>query len=226
MAGEQRLTGLRPHSKLSIVAALYLQDSCGPRLLLRFIISVWRAAAKYGRKWRQLEMESPTDEEIRPKLRSPTHANAPKSSRGVSPPPLNKQGWLDMDNGWQKHKRAPKWLRKPNSIGGPVYFYLPDDTLWMTGPNGLFVRVDGSTGMLAESISVFNSSLQRMVFSSWKCRTSVTRQWRYKIGLFSFADSAASLESNDAYKSAEDCRFTSSDACLLDSIGEDDEQAD
>jgi hypothetical protein len=128
-----------------------------------------------------------------------------------------------MENGWQKHRRAKKWLRKPNNMGGPMYFYVPDDTLWMTMPNGLFMQVDGNTGMLRDTIASFHKSLLRMVFSSWRCQASVTRQWRYKIGLFSFNDSGEAGESHDAFASAEDCRFTSSDACLA-AIDEDEEE--
>jgi len=178
-------------------------------------------------------MDDPADEGPRPKMRSPTHTKvrSPKhkgaiqSRRGVSPPPLNKAGWADMGNGWQKHRRTHKWLRKP-SIDGPVYFYVPDDSLWMTMPNGLFMCLDGCKSVLADSITTFNSSLVQLVFRSWKCKTSVTQQWRHKIGLFNLGDSAGSCESYDAYASAEDCRFTSSDACLVAESSEEEEEED
>jgi len=208
----------KPRSKLFTVAMLTLAAPCGSRPLLHATVGAWRAAAASRRKWRRIHIEDPGDEAPRPHLRTPADAHVPqdKHKRGVSPPPLDVSGWAEMGNGWQKHKRAPKWLRKSTGFGSPVYFYLPDDSLWMTMPNGLFMSVDECSGLLADTRACFNNSLLQMCFSSWRCQASVTRQWRYKISLFGVsAGDLSHAESHDAYASAEDCRFTSSDALLL-----------
>lgn len=119
-----------------------------------------------------------------------------------------------MPNGWQKHKQAPKWLRKSRNLSGPVYFHLPDDTLWMTMPNDLFMQVDECTGVLAATRASFNNSLLRMCFSGWHCQVSIIKQWRFKISLFG-GNADETSESHDAYASAEEARFTSSDALYL-----------
>lgn len=206
------------HSNLFPVAALTLTAPCGSRPLLGVIIAAWRAGAAKCRKWRRLEIEDPTDEGPRPHLRTPGCAHVAQNCRGVSPPPFAQCGWTESGSGWQKHKRAPKWLRKEGGLSGPMYFYLPDDSLWMTMPNGLFMCVDEYDGLLADAASSFNSSLLLMCFSSWRCQASVTRQWRYKISLFGMSAADSTSASQDPYASAEECRFTSSDALMVTSF--------
>lgn len=202
----------KPGSKLFAVAALTLAAPCGSQPFLRATFGAWRVTAAGCRKWRRLQIEDPSDEAPRPRLRTPANVHVPQNRRGVSPPPLHPCGWSEMASGWQKHKRAPKWLRKATGSGGPVYFYLPDDSLWMTMPNGLFMCVDESGGLLADSIASFNSSLLEMCFSCWHRQASVTKQWRYKISLFGSTTAGSTGESHDPYASAEEARFTSSDA--------------
>lgn len=202
-------------SKLFTQAALTLSAPHSSRPLLDAAFAAWRTAAAACRKWRRMEIDDPGDEAPRPRLRTPATIHAPQDKRGVSPPPLGVSGWSDMANGWQRHKRAPNWLRKPKSIGGPVYFYKPDDSLWMTMPNGLFMCADECSGLIAAAATCFNDSLLRMCFSSWRCRASVTRTWRFKMSLFGMSAADSTSASQDAYASAEDVRFTSSDALLV-----------
>lgn len=213
-------TGMARHPKKcsTTPSAAVAPDVAGCRInaprIRAVAFAAWRAAAAAGRKWRRMELEEPGDEAPRPILRSPAQIHVPQQRRGVSPPPMGEAGWIAMSNGWQRHRRSPNWLRKTNNSGGPVFFYLPDDSLWMTMPNGLFMSVDECSGLIAAGIACFNSQMLRMCFSSWRCQASVTRQWRYKIHLFGGSDADLTTASQALYNSAENARFTSSDACL------------
>jgi len=199
-------------SKVFQVAAVTLVAPCGAPLL-QAIVKAWRACAAASRKWRMLKIDDPGEEGERPPLRSPAHVHASQNQGGVSPPPFHACGWHETSSGWQKHRRASKWLRKPGGFGGPVFFFLPDESLWTTTPSGLFMSVDECAGFLTSATNSFNESLLRMCFSTWRTQASVTIQWRYKISLFgSSADDSTMDKSHDSYASAEAERFTSSDA--------------
>jgi len=209
----------RARSKLFSIAALTWSAPYSSKPLLHAAVVAWRTAAAARRKWHRMQIDDPGDEAPRPRLRTPVLSHAPQDKRGVSPPPLGVSGWSDMGNGWQKHKRAPKWMRKAKSISGPVYFYLPDDSLWMTMPNGLFLQVDECSGVLEAAAISHNESLLRMCLSSWQSRASVTRVWRYKMSLFGCNAADSTTASQEAFASAEEARFTSSDALFRDSFG-------
>jgi len=181
---------------------------------LHAIIAAWRTAAAACIKWRRMEIDDPSDEVPQPRLRSPAKVHLARESRGVSPPPFHVGGWSDTGNGWQKHRKAEKWLRKPKGYGGPAFFYLPDDSLWMTMANGLFMCVDEYTESLSAQLASSKNSLLVSCLSSWRCQASITRQWRYKIALFGVSNVDSTSQSHDPYASAEDARFASSDAQL------------
>lgn len=204
----------KPAPKVFTLAAFTLAAPCGSRLQLHVIIAAWRVAAAACRKWRKMEIDDPGEEAPHLRLRTPSKVHLPKQWDGVTPPPFHGSGWADTGNGWQKHRRALEWLRKPKGFGGPAYFYLPDDSLWMTMPNGLFMCVDMCSESLAATVASCKSSLLQSCFSSWRCQASITRQWRYKISLFGMSAADSTTQSHDPYASAEDARFTSSDAQL------------
>lgn len=201
-------------SQLPTSALRTLVTPCGSEPYLHAIIAAWRTAAAAGRKWRRMEIDDPSDEVPQPRLRTPAHVHLAKELRGVSPPPFHVCGWSDTGNGRQKHRKTEKWLRKPKGFGGPAFFYLPDDSLWMTMPNGLFMCVDEYTESLSAKLASSKNSLLVSCFSSWRCQASITRQWRYKIQLFGMNTVDSTSQSYDPYASAEDARFTSSDAQL------------
>jgi len=184
-------------------------------------VAAWHAAVLSRRKWRHMQIDDPGDEAPPPRLRTPVTIHAPQLKRGVSPPPLgvHSSGWSDKASGWQSHKRAPNWLRKPKNFGGPVYFYLPDSSLWTTMPNGLFMQVDECSGVLEAAAISHNETLLRVCLNSWSSRASVTRVWRYKMSLFGCNAADSTTASQEAFASAEEARFTSSDAIFGASFG-------
>lgn len=183
------------------------------------MVKAWQSITQASQKWKHMQIEDTCEEAAPLRLRSPVSVHAPPSGGGVSPPPLTDCGWSDAGTGWQRHLRAPNWVRKPKGLGGPVFCYKPGDSLWMTMPSGLFMCVDNCDGLLEVAAASHHTKLLRTCFSSWRCRTSVSKTWKYKMALFGSSgdDSTAAdscVSSWDAYASAEAERFTSSDAML------------
>lgn len=157
-----------------------------PQMLLRLALAVWVQMAQEARLWQadgaEATLESP---EPRPLLRTAPRGLR-RSRHGISPPPAS--GWMDAGEGWQCHPRAPNWLRKSADSDGPVFFYLPSETLWKETRSGGFVCMSTYHSALTTLISASLGALARSCFAGWRNQACVVAAWRRRIGFMACAE--------------------------------------
>lgn len=149
-----------------------------PELLVRSSFAAWKRVAQENQKWN----DAGTDlcEEDAPSLNVRKAAKGLRHSRqGVSPPP--EKGWSPASRGWQRHTESPKWLRKETELDGPVFFYMPKESLWMVMPNGAFACVDVYHSAVAAFAVATQKGLLRSCLLSWQGQAHTVRLWRQKI---------------------------------------------
>jgi len=154
-------------------------------VLLRALLTAWAQESADARQWRDDDVDGACgiDEVPRPRLRT-----APKglrrTRRGVSPPPLD--GWSEATRGWQRHDKAPNWLRKAIDLegSGQFFFYIPTESLWMQMPTGVFACADTYHSALAVFMSAVKGTHMRTCLLAWRGHVRVTQEWRKKIQFF------------------------------------------
>lgn len=151
--------------------------STTPQFLIRATFGAWQQFRSDAKQWHDSIMDFANDDlASRPVLRKgPKGIRKPR--RGVTPPP--RSGWERVGHGWS---RAGNWLKKKTSdCDGPVYFYVPTETLWHQGVDGSFVCLQTYQAALASLIFKDQQGLQRVVMQSWRNQVLVVQAWRQRI---------------------------------------------
>jgi len=172
-----------------------------PKVLLRAAWSAWRREATEARLWHDGGADTTVESPVpRPTVRVAARGLR-RTRQGVSPPP--ERGWSDAGEGWQCHPTAKKWLRKETDSEGEVFFYLPNESLWVQMRQGVFVCVDTYHAALAAFISSSTGMLLRTCLMSWRNQASVVGTWRKRIRVMaSLAGAGAASEAEDVKEEA------------------------
>lgn len=173
-----------------------------PRLLLRAAWSAWAHEASESRLWRDGGVETTVESPVpRPALRIAARGLR-RTRHGVSPPPDT--GWSEASEGWQCHPAAQNWLRKQTDAEGHVFFYLPNESLWMQLRPGAFVCVDTYHEALAAFISAASGTLLKTCLLSWRSQASVVGAWRKRIRVMKAAAAGGAAEGPEEEEAREE----------------------